>query len=238
MNQKKSKAPSANEAFRKWATVYKKATRLGDQLLWPSETLVRLFCGNYIPGLNKQYHGKSVIDVGLGNGNNLVFLASLGLQLYGTEVAQDICDMVSQKLKILGYASDLQQGTNRGLPFKNNQFDYLVSWNVLHYENNEADIRSAITEYARVLKPGGRFFLSTTGPEHKILKDGSTVGPHLYRIGRRDDFRKGQTFFYFDSSGYIQYYFQEKFADVMVGKTNDFLFTETLDWFVVTGLKK
>lgn len=238
MNQKRSKETSASKAFRKWSEVYKKATRLGDQLLWPSETLIRLFCGSYIPGLDKQYRGKSVIDVGLGNGNNLCFLASLGLQLYGTEVTQDICEMVTQKLKSLGYASDLRQGTNRNLPFKNDQFDYLVSWNVLHYEDTEADIRDAIAEYARVLKPGGRFFLSTTGPEHKILKDGATVGPHLYRIGRRGDFRKGQTFFYFDSPGYIRYYFKENFAEVMVGRTNDFLFTESLDWFVVTGLKK
>ena len=70
-----------DESFEKWASEYIRATAEGTQLTWPSETLVRLFKGNYVPGLKKDYAGKKVIDVGFGNGNNLIFLASLGLHL-------------------------------------------------------------------------------------------------------------------------------------------------------------
>ena len=98
-------------------------------------------------------------------------------------------------------------------------------------------MKNAIEEYRRVLKPGGRFFISTTGPEHLILKDSRTLGAHRYQIGRADDFRKGQVFFYFDAPNYIQHYFAEHFKDVLVGRTHDLLFTATLDWFIITGVK-
>lgn len=210
---------------------------MGQDLVCPSETLVRLLKGDYIPGLSKAYEGKKVLDVGFGDGTHLMFLGSLRMRLYGTEVSDEICTSVRGKLAELGYRADLLVGTNRSLPFPDNEFDFLVSWNVLHYEDNETAIREALREYRRVLKPAGRFLISTTGPEHKILRNSETLGGHRYLIGREDDFRKGQVFFYFDAPNYIHYYFSECFSNVLVGRTHEFLFTETLDYFLVTGVK-
>jgi ubiquinone/menaquinone biosynthesis C-methylase UbiE len=144
---------------------------------------------------------------------------------------------VTRRLERLGHRADLRVGTNTKLPFPDDEFDFLVSWNVLHYESTEAGIRAGLAEYRRVLKPGGRLFVSTTGPEHLILKGGTTLGGHRYRIEREDDFRKGEVFFYFDTPEYIRYYFGERFSEVLVGRTHDLLFTATLDWFIVTGVK-
>jgi ubiquinone/menaquinone biosynthesis C-methylase UbiE len=227
-----------NEAFEKWSAARKKSAQSGEELLWPSETLVRLFKGPYISGLDhRQCEGKRVIDIGFGSGNNLLFLATAGLSLAGTEVHEDICQAVTTRIAEYGFEADLRVGTNRAIPFDDNQFDFLVSWNVLHYEDNEADIQQALAEYGRVLKPGGRLFVSTTGPEHKILRNSTTLGGHRYQIGRDDDFRKGQVYFYFDAPNYIHHYFSQVFSDIQVGRTHDFLLTETLDWFIVTGVK-
>ncbi len=49
-------------------------------------------------------------------------------------------------------------------------FNFLISWNVLHYEPTVEGIAARIAEYARALKPGDRLNLSTTGPDHKILE--------------------------------------------------------------------
>ena len=225
------------DAFDQWTNAYKKNIAAGTELLWPSETLIRLFKGDYIKGLNKNYAGKAALDISFGGANNLIFLASLGLRVSGTEVTEEICALGRKALLPYGYEGDLRVGTNRRLPFEDESFDYLVSWNVIHYEDNEADMRRAIAEYSRVLKKGGRFFISTTGPEHKILKDSLSPGKHLYRIGRTDDFRCGQTFFYFDSEEYIRHYFGEEFRDISVGRTHDHLMTETLDWWIVSGVK-
>src|SRR5262249_34122909 len=113
----------------------------------------------------------------------------------------------------------------------------LVSWNVIHYENSAEAMAAAVREYRRVLKPGGRLFISTTGPEHKILLNPRTVGPHLYQILRPDDHRRGHIFFYFDDEMTIRSFFEPHFEEVLVGRTHDHLFTEILDLFIITGVK-
>ncbi len=226
-----------DDAFKKWAAAYDRFRQEGQALAYPSETLVRLFKGDYVPGLAKDFSGKSVLEVGVGNGNNAVFMASLGLEVCGTEVQQEICDSTSSLFDQLGCQGNFQVGVNLDLPFEDNRFDFLISWNVLHYEDNEAHIEAGIREYARVMKPGGRLFLSTTGPEHNILESSESLGPHLYCIGRDDDFRKGQVFFYFDDTGSLNFYFSKVFKNVMVGRVHDRLFTATFDCFIVTAVK-
>ncbi len=221
-----------------WTEEYRKLATQGRDLSIPTETLVRLFKGNYIPDMPKPLAGLKVLDVGFGNGNNTMWLCSLGLDVSGVEIGQGMCDDFRARLASVGYKATLKVGTNLQLPFDTNTFDFLISWNVLHYEKTEANIQIGIAEYARVLKPGGRMFLSTTGPDHKILTGARTVGAHLYEIGRPDDFRRGERFFYFDAPNYIHHYFDPAFADVKVGRIHDELFTETLDWWLVTGRKR
>jgi SAM-dependent methyltransferase len=226
-------APKASE----WLMEYRRLNETTRSLVFPSETLVRLFKGDYIPGMPKAYEKMRVCDVSCGTGNNTFFLHDLGLDAYATEIHKDICADVQRSAQLSGRKIDVRVGTNCQLPFEDNFFDFLVSWNVLHYETTEENIGRGITEYARVLKPGGRLILSTTGPGHKILAAAHTVGPHLYEIERNDDFRKGERFFYFDAPNYLHYYFAPSFGAIMVGRIQDHLFTETLDWWLVTGRK-
>ncbi|MGC9384578.1 MAG: class I SAM-dependent methyltransferase [Kosmotogaceae bacterium] len=197
-----------------------------------------MFKGDYITGKKIDYHGKSVLDVGFGNGNNTLFLASLEMQVFGIEIHEDICKSASMEFKKIGIEVDLRVGTNQSIPFEDNSFDFLVSWNVLHYEGSERGIKAGIKEYARVLKPGGRLFLSTTGPKHKILYNSKTLGNHLYEIGRNDDFRKGQVHFFFDNTNYLDFYFSPKFKELQFGRIQDRLFLDDLDWWLVTGIKR
>ncbi len=226
------------EAFEKWTKAYSRFVKSGTVLNWPAISLVRMFKGNYITGLKKDYEGKKVLDIGCGAGNNLLFLGTLGLELYGTEVSDEICELTRGKIERFGIKATLKKGLNRDIPFEDNFFDYLVSWNVIHYENNEEDMKKAIAEYARVLKPDGRLFLSTTGPQHMILKGAKLLGNHKYQIGREDDFRKGEVFFYFDTPEYIKFYFSKNFREIYVGRINDFMFTAWQDYFIVTALKQ
>jgi len=221
-----------------WTEEYKRLASQGRDLSIPTETLVRLFKGTYVPDMPRPLAGLKVLDVGFGNGNNTLWLCSMGLDVSGVELSQAMCDAFQARLDQVGYRATLKVGTNLKLPFDTGTFDFLISWNVLHYEKTEENIRAGIAEYARVLKPGGRLFLSTTGPDHKILAGARTVGPHLYEIARADDFRKGERFFYFDAPNYIHYYFDPAFAEVKVGRIHDELFTETLDWWLVTGRTK
>jgi SAM-dependent methyltransferase len=181
------------------------------------------------------FSGLRALDVGFGVGNNLRFLSSLGMRVSGTEISGELCKSIGDLLVADGVTADLRVGKNTELPFEDKTFDFLVSWNVLHYEDNEDDMIRAIKEYARVLKSGGRLLLSTTGPKHKILEGARALGGHRYEIGRADDFRRGTVYFYFDSEEYLHYYFGLGFSNVQTGRTEDRLITSTLDWFIVTA---
>jgi ubiquinone/menaquinone biosynthesis C-methylase UbiE len=223
--------------FEQWTNIYKKEACEGTDHKWPTETLIRLFKGTYVPQMDKNFEGKKILDVSCGNGSNLLFLGTIGMEIHGTEVTQELCDFAKKTLGDLGYKADIRVGTNKQLPYDDNTFDYLVSWNVIHYENTEEDVRAGLAEYRRVLKPGGRFFVCTAGPKHEVLINSKTLGGHRYEIGREDDFRKGQVFFYFDAPNYIQFYFDAFFNNVMIGEVCDHLFTKTINFYLVTGVK-
>jgi SAM-dependent methyltransferase len=221
----------------KWSAAYRALAAEGTEMLWPSETLVRLLKGAYVPDLDREFTGKRCLEVGFGNGTNLIFLGGLGLSLHGTEIDERIVEPVTRKIETAGFEADLRVGHNREIPFPDDHFDVLVSWNVIHYETSESAMAEAIAEYARVLRRGGRFFVSTTGPDHKILVGASRVDPHVYRLAFQGDFRTGDSYFCFEATDDVQRFFSRNFDSVMVGRTHDFLLTDTLDWFVVTGIK-
>ncbi len=228
---------SKSESIVKWRDFYRNLIQKGSPLRWPSESLVQLMLGRYISNLNKNYENQRVIDVGFGSGNNLLFLQSIGCSVAGVELHEDICTETADSLRELGcMEADLRSGTNTDIPFGDCTFDVLVSWNVIHYEDNRDSILKAINEYARVIKSGGRFFLSTTGPKHMIIEGSESIGNNRYRIGRSDDFRKGEIFFYFENPETIKECFSEAFSQIEVGRSTKNLFNETLDFFLVTGI--
>ncbi len=59
------------------------------------------------------------------------------------------------------------------IPYENESFDIIISRHMLYHV---PDIDKALSEVKRVLKPGGKFYVSTNGKEHmqeleKLLKD-------------------------------------------------------------------
>lgn len=226
-----------NQAFLKWTKEYQEAARLGTDHAWPTETLIRIFKGEFVPGMSRDHRGKKVLDVSCGNGSDMVLFGTLGMALFGTEVTPELCSAASEKLAGYGYKADIKVATNTRLPFPDRTFDYLVSWNVLHYENTEADIQAAIAEYRRVLKKGGRMFVCTAGPDHEILEGAKTLGNHRYEIRKKDDFRVGQVFFYFEARNYIRFYFEPHFKDVLIGEVRDDLFGRMINFYIITGVR-
>lgn len=221
---------SATTEFDKWSGAHIARATTGRLHLRPSESLVRLFRGRFIPGMERDLRGKSVLDVGCGGGNNLLLYASLGMQISATEATEEICRLVRGRLASMGCEVDARVGRNRRLPFEDDRFDFLAWWNVVHYESDESGIRSAFAEYVRVLKPGGWVVVSTTGPDHLILEGAEQLGPHRYRI-EIDDLRRGQVFFYFERTEAVREFLEERLANVLVGRVRSELFSKTADFF-------
>jgi len=226
------------DSVSKWNAYYRKGLDIGNVALWPNESLVRFFKAQYFPWYKKSYKGSRVLDCGFGNGNNLMLCGTLEMELYGVEIHKDICQQTAGRLSEMGYHNILKAGDNCNIPFPDNHFDYLISWDVIHYEREEKRIIRALSEYARVMKPGARLFLSTVAPRHTILRESETLGRHQYRIGRKDDFRQGEVFFYFDMPQYLKFYFSHNFTEILIGRSTLDYFIEINDTFLVTAVKK
>ncbi len=102
----------------------------------------------------ERYAGKSVLEVGSGFGCNLL---SLARRTPGTFVGVEPMDIYRQFTPLLAEREgmavpEVRAGTGEALPFENDTFDIVLCYSAHQY----MDIRRAIREMARVLRPGGQ----------------------------------------------------------------------------------
>jgi ubiquinone/menaquinone biosynthesis C-methylase UbiE len=115
---------------------------------------------------NMNWRGdEMVLDVGCGRGLLLIAAAkqlttgkATGIDLWrGNIETNNSSEMVWANAHAEGVADriDVKDGNARQLPFPNESFDVITSSFMLHHMNSTGR-REAISEMARVLKPGGR----------------------------------------------------------------------------------
>jgi SAM-dependent methyltransferase len=97
--------------------------------------------------------GKDVLEVGVGMGaDHHEWAKSKPRTLTGIDLTPAATRFTSQRIAFSGLKSNLCQGDAENLPFKDNSFDLVYSWGVLHHS---PDTPRAINEVHRVLRAGG-----------------------------------------------------------------------------------
>ncbi|HAK89653.1 MAG: hypothetical protein A2077_04895 [Nitrospirae bacterium GWC2_46_6] len=102
----------------------------------------------------------NVLELGSGTGNNLIFFAELGMNVYGIEGSSTACAHAQNKIaKYPNIKSKIICGNfcSHPLPFENNSLDLILDRGALTH-NFSKEIKNVLTEAYRVLKPGGLFF--------------------------------------------------------------------------------
>ena len=94
-----------------------------------------------------------ILDVGCGTGGMLNML-----QHYGTAFGLDICSMGLQYAYERGFNS-LSQGSVLTLPFADDTFALITSFDVLYHEQVGSDLQ-ALREFYRICRPGGTLMLT------------------------------------------------------------------------------
>ncbi len=91
-------------------------------------------------------HPKNCLDIGCGTGNLIKWLRFFGIDAHGVEISKDAVEMVDEKIKPF-----VKEGDLTDLPFKDEEFDLVISFDVLeHVERGK--IKKAATEAIRVSK--------------------------------------------------------------------------------------
>lgn len=117
--------------------------------------------------------GKSILDLGCGWGGVVLHAADKASKAVGIEPDMERLGIARALQKETGAAQvELLEGVGEKLPFADNTFDVIASYQVLEHVQDPAKV---MQEVSRVLKPGGVFHFSTPNymafyePHYKIF---------------------------------------------------------------------
>jgi len=152
--------------------------------VYPVEFVVRTLLGTY-PGLKLDrtaYPGARILDLGFGDGRNMPLLHDLGFEIYGVEIAEDICRLTRSRMERLGVPVQLATGSNSHIPFGDAAFDILLACHSCYYVSPGESFVDNLREITRVLRPGGRFIFSLPKTDSYILSNAVPLENGHYRI--------------------------------------------------------
>lgn len=106
---------------------------------------------------------KKLLDVGCGDGVDLVYYAGLGAKVFGVDASKQLIAIAQSKLP----SAQLEIAVFEHLPFKNKYFDIVVSKYALQTGKN---IASSLHEIARVAKRGATIIFLVVHPLRQFLE--------------------------------------------------------------------
>lgn len=98
---------------------------------------------------------EDLLEVGVGPGNDFQRWLEAGVDATGIDIAETAIDLTRERIELfdLGDTSySLSRADAENLPFEDDTFDVMYSFGVLHHT---PDMRAALEETHRVLRPGG-----------------------------------------------------------------------------------
>lgn len=104
---------------------------------------------------------KTILDVGCGNGRNLVYFLQQGFEVYGIDPASERIEEVkrmSQHLAPDNAINNFVVAKAETIPFGDKFFDVVVCNAVLHFAENKNHFETMLHSIWRVIKPGGFLF--------------------------------------------------------------------------------
>lgn len=123
-----------------------------------------------------------LLDLCCGNGRHLVHLSKIAPQAAGLDYSADLLRLAHETLG--SSSARLIRGDMRALPFADKAFDAITNFfTSFGYFRDAREDRKTAQEIARVLEPGGRFFIDYLNESH--VK--TTLIPHSER--RQDQYR-------------------------------------------------
>jgi SAM-dependent methyltransferase len=127
------------------------------------------------------FRGKTVLDVGCGSGRWTYAMASLGARVVAVDFSDAAVQITREVTELMeGGAGQVTviQASLFHLPFLPEQFDFVVSWGVLHHTRDTA---SAFHTIAPLVRPGGQLYVMVYERRNPV----KVAGTELVRMALR-----------------------------------------------------
>ncbi|HMZ07254.1 MAG TPA: class I SAM-dependent methyltransferase [Anaerolineales bacterium] len=140
-----------------------------------SKTVAQMEWAYHLAALDKANikTGEKVLEVAVGPGLTIVELAKrVGKEtkIHGIDTSTGMLSLAEQNLRAHGFSNfELKEADSRQLPFEDNTFDFLYNGYMLDLIPTQ-DMPKILTEFHRVLKPGGRMVLLNMSKRNESTK--------------------------------------------------------------------
>jgi SAM-dependent methyltransferase len=103
-----------------------------------------------------------LLDVGCGTGTLAARLAGLGYEVVGLDPSQGMLEVMKDRAPQV----EAVRGSGTAIPFGDGAFDLSLSVATMHHIAAPAEVREALVEMVRVVRPGGRVLIWDHNPRN------------------------------------------------------------------------
>jgi len=122
---------------------------------------------------------RRVLDLGCGVGRHALLLAERGLEVEAIDGSANGLAVLRDTAAARDLSLGLHEGLADGLPFPDAEFDYVLSWNVIHH-GTLGDLGRRFGEIWRVLKPGGLLQATVLSTRDADYGRGRAIAPATF----------------------------------------------------------
>lgn|SRR3989338_5655788 len=191
--------------------------------------------------LFKKSKAKRILDLGSGDGTNMILLAKENFETFGLEISSTGVEKTKEMASQTNVNVNIQQGDiYQSLPFSEKYFDAVIGLQSLNH-NTLPEILKLFKEIYRVLKKKGLFCIKIADRESYNLKK---IENNIYMdtdYNEKFKFLDEQTYLSIEGKekGIIHYAFYKKQLEGLVIRTGfELLSSERLKWHILAIFKK
>ena len=133
--------------------------------------------------LNRRGHRK-VYDLGCGIGRHVFFLIDMGFDVYGSDYSLDAVREVNRRLEEIKYPHRIKHESMTEISEPDESYDAVIAYNVVYHAYSE-DMKKALDNIHRILRPGGSLLITFQSKNSPIYKKEEEVEP--YTIVKKDE---------------------------------------------------
>lgn len=127
-----------------------------------------------------------LLDYGFGYGQELIYFADKGYDVYGLDIAPSAKSRFDDYLRtnrpdlVSQIKTQLLDRSASCLPYDDNFFDFIHSNQVIHSLASEDAVSRLLSEWHRILRAGGLLMFSCVGPTNTQIVDAVHLGGGVY----------------------------------------------------------